>query len=157
MAGNLFIRRPKFAIVISLAIILAGIISLKNLPLEEYPSITPPRVIVNATYSGASADVITSTIAAPVELQLNGVENMIYMSSESDNGAYKLTLYFEVGSDPDMNLINVQNRLQLVTPRLPEEVRRYGLTVRKYDYVSGKQITDFVPDEISEINRKKIV
>ncbi len=131
MAGNLFIRRPKFAIVISLAIILAGIISLKNLPLEEYPSITPPQVIVNATYSGASADVITSTIAAPVELQLNGVENMIYMSSESDNGAYKLTLYFEVGSDPDMNLINVQNRLQLVTPRLPEEVRRYGLTVRK--------------------------
>ena len=131
MAGNLFIKRPKFAIVISLAIILAGLISLTTLPLEEYPSITPPQVIVTATYSGASSDVITSTIAAPVELQLNGIENMIYMSSESSNGSYKLTLYFEVGSDADMALVNVQNRLQLVTPRLPEEVRRYGLTVRK--------------------------
>lgn len=131
MAGNLFIRRPKLAIVISLVIILAGLISLTTLPLEEYPSITPPQVIVNATYSGASADVISSTIASPVELQLNGIEDMLYMTSESDNGAYKLTIYFEVGSDPDMNLVNVQNQLQLVTPRLPEEVRRYGLTVRK--------------------------
>ncbi len=131
MAGNLFIKRPKFAIVISLAIILAGLISMTTLPLEEYPSITPPQVIVNATYAGASSDVITSTIAAPVELQLNGIENMIYMTSESQNGSYKLTLFFEVGTDPDMALVNVQNRLQLVTPRLPEEVRRYGLTVRK--------------------------
>ena len=131
MAGNLFIHRPKLAIVISLAIILAGIISLTTLPLEEYPSITPPQVIVNATYSGASADVVASTIAAPVELQLNGIEDMLYMTSESDNGAYKLTIFFEVGSDADMNLVNVQNQLQLVTPRLPEEVRRYGLVVRK--------------------------
>jgi len=131
MAGNLFIKRPKFAIVISLAIILAGIISMTTLPLEQYPSITPPQVIVTANYSGASSDVITSTIAAPVELQLNGVEDMIYMTSESTNGSYKLTLFFEVGSDPDMALVNVQNRLQLVTPRLPEEVKRYGLTVRK--------------------------
>lgn len=131
MAGNLFIKRPKFAIVISLAIILAGIISMTTLPLEQYPSITPPQVIVTANYAGASSDVITSTIAAPVELQLNGVEDMLYMSSESTNGQYKLTLFFEVGSDPDMALVNVQNRLQLVTPRLPEEVKRYGLTVRK--------------------------
>ena len=131
MAGNLFIKRPKFAIVISLAIILAGWISMKALPLEQYPSITPPQVIVTANYAGASSDVITSTIAAPVELQLNGVENMLYMTSESTNGSYKLTLFFEVGSDADMALVNVQNRLQLVTPRLPEEVRRYGLTVRK--------------------------
>lgn len=131
MAGNLFIKRPKFAIVISLVIILAGLITMKTLPLEQYPSITPPQVIVTANYAGASSDVITSTIAAPVELQLNGVENMIYMTSESTNGQYKLTLFFEVGSDPDMALVNVQNRLQLVTPRLPEEVKRYGLTVRK--------------------------
>ena len=131
MAENFFVRRPKFAIVISIAIILAGLLCLTTLPLEEYPSITPPQVIVNATYSGANADVITSTIAAPVELQLNGVENMLYMTSESSNGSYKLTIYFEVGSNPDMNLVNVQNQLQLVTPRLPEEVRRYGLTVRK--------------------------
>ena len=131
MAGNIFIKRPKLAIVISLAIILAGLISLTTLPLEEYPSITPPQIVVTATYSGASSDVITSTIAAPVELQLNGIEDMLYMYSESKNGSYKLTLFFEVGSDPDMDLVNVQNQLQLVTPRLPEEVKRYGLTVKK--------------------------
>lgn len=131
MAGNLFIKRPKFAIVISLVIILAGLISIPALPLEEYPSITPPQVVVTAQYAGASSDVITSTIAAPVELQLNGVQNMIYMSSTSSNGQYQLTLFFEVGSDPDMALVNVQNQLQLVTPRLPEQVRSYGLQVRK--------------------------
>ena len=131
MAGNLFVKRPKLAIVISLAIILAGLITMVNLPIEEYPSITPPQVVVSATYSGASSDVISDTVAAPIELQLNGVENMIYMSSESKNGQYKLTIYFAVGSDPDMALVNVQNQLQLVTPRLPEEVKKYGLTVRK--------------------------
>lgn len=129
--GNIFIQRPKLAIVISLAILLAGILMIKTLPLEEYPSITPPQVVVTATYAGASSDVIESTIAAPVEAQLNGVEDMIYMTSTSQNGSYKLTLFFEVGSDPDMAVVNVQNQLQLVTPRLPEEVRRYGLTVKK--------------------------
>ena len=129
--GNLFIKRPKLAIVISLAIMIAGALMMLMLPLEEYPSITPPQVVVTATYAGASADVIEDTIAAPVEAQLNGVEDMIYMSSTSQNGQYQLTLYFEIGSDPDMAVINVQNQLQLVTPRLPEEVRRYGLSVKK--------------------------
>ena len=128
---NVFIKRPKFAIVISLAIVLAGLIVMTALPLEEYPSITPPQVVVTATYTGASAEVIRDTIAAPVEAQLNGVEDMIYMSSTSQNGLYTLNLYFEVGSDPDMAVINVNNKLQLVTPRLPEEVRRYGMTVKK--------------------------
>lgn len=129
--NNIFIHRPKLAIVISLAIVLSGVLIIFHLPLEEYPSITPPQVVVNATYTGASSDVIESTVAAPVEAQLNGVENMLYMSSSSQNGSYKLTLYFDVDSNPDMNMINVQNQLQLVTPRLPEEVRRYGLTVKK--------------------------
>ena len=129
--GNLFIRRPKLAIVISLAIMLAGILMITQLPLEEYPSITPPQVVVSATYAGASSDVIADTIAAPVEAQLNGVENMIYMSSTSQNGSYQLTLFFDIGTNPDMAVVNVQNQLQLVTPRLPEEVKRYGLTVRK--------------------------
>lgn len=127
----IFIKRPKLAIVISLAIILAGIISMLNLPLEEYPSITPPQVAVTASYPGASSDVVESTIAAPVEAQLNGVEQMMYMSSSSQNGTYQLTMYFEIGSDPDLNVIHVQNRLQLVTPRLPDIVKRYGLTVNK--------------------------
>lgn len=130
-SGNLFIKRPKLAIVISLAIVLAGLLMIKTLPLEEYPSITPPQVVVTATYAGASSDVIESTIAAPVEAQLNGVEDMIYMSSTSQNGQYQLTLYFNIGSDPDMAVVNVQNKLQLVTPRLPEEVKRYGLSVQK--------------------------
>ncbi|MBS5861664.1 efflux RND transporter permease subunit [bacterium] len=129
--GNLFIQRPKLAIVISLAIILAGMLMINLLPLEEYPSITPPQVVVTATYAGASSDVVESTVAAPIEAQLNGVEDMIYMSSTSQNGQYQLTLYFEVGSDPDMAVVNVQNQLQLVTPRLPEDVKRYGLSVKK--------------------------
>lgn len=129
--GNLFIKRPKLAIVISLAIMLAGILMLTQLPLEEYPSITPPQVVVSATYPGASSDVIADTIAAPVEAQLNGVEDMIYMTSTSENGSYQLTLFFEVGTNPDMAVVNVQNQLQLVIPRLPEEVKRYGMTVKK--------------------------
>jgi len=130
-SGNLFIKRPKLAIVISLAIMLAGILMMTQLPLEEYPSITPPQVVVSATYAGASSDVIADTIAAPIEAQLNGVEDMIYMSSTSQNGSYQLTLFFNIGTNPDMAVVNVQNRLQLVTPRLPEEVRRFGMTVQK--------------------------
>ena len=120
LKGNLFINRPKLAIVISFAILLAGLLLLNTLPLEEYPSITPPQVVVTATYTGASSDVIESTVAAPIEAQLNGVENMIYMSSTSQSGTYKLTLFFEVGSNSDMAVVNVQNQLQLVTPRLLE-------------------------------------
>lgn len=130
-SGNIFIKRPKLAIVISLVIMLAGMLMITTLPLEEYPSITPPQVVVSATYAGASSDVIESTIAAPVEAQLNGVEDMIYMSSTSRNGSYELTLYFNIGTDPDMAVVNVQNKLQLVQPRLPEEVKRYGMTVQK--------------------------
>lgn len=129
--SNMFIKRPKFAIVISIAIVLAGLISMQNLPLEEYPMITPPQVVVSANYPGASSDVVESTVAAPVEAQLNGVEDMIYMTSSNQNGSYSLNLFFRIGSDPDMNVINVQNRLQLVTPRLPDDVKRYGMTVAK--------------------------
>ena len=129
--GNIFIKRPKMAIVISLVIMLAGMLLMTQLPLEEYPSITPPQVVVTATYAGASSDVVESTVAAPIEAQLNGTDNMIYMSSTSRNGQYQLTLYFRIGTDPDIAVVNVQNQLQLVTPRLPEDVRRYGLSVRK--------------------------
>ena len=128
---NPFISRPKFAIVISLVIVLAGLIVMLGLPLEDYPSITPPQVSVTATYTGASSDVIRDTVAAPLEAQLNGVEDMVYMTSTSKNGSYSLDVYFEVGTDPDMAVINVNNKLQLVLPRLPSEVRTYGLTVKK--------------------------
>ena len=128
---NIFIDRPKFAIVVSLVIVLAGLITMTALPLEDYPSITPPQVEVSATYTGANSSVVRDTVATPIEAQLNGVEDMIYMSSSSQDGSYTLNIYFEVGTDPDMAVINVNNRLQLVTPRLPAEVRNYGLTVRK--------------------------
>lgn len=131
MANNIFIKRPKFAIVISIALVLAGIISMTALPLEEYPDITPPQVSINAQYPGANADVIEQTIAAPLEAQINGVEDMMYMSSSSQDGSYTLNVFFNIGTDPDMAVINVQNRLQLVTPRLPDVVKRYGLTVVK--------------------------
>lgn len=131
MAKNIFINRPKFAIVISIVLVLAGIISMTTLPLEEYPDITPPQVQISAQYPGANADVIEQTIAAPLEAQINGVEDMMYMTSSSQDGSYTLNVFFNIGTDPDMAVINVQNRLQLVTPRLPDVVKRYGLTVIK--------------------------
>lgn len=129
--SNFFIERPRFAFVISIVIMLVGFIALKNLPLEDYPTITPPQVTVIATYTGASSDVIESTVAAPIESAVNGVERMLYMTSDSKDGRYMLTIFFEVGSDPNMNVVNVQNKVSLVTARLPEEVSRYGLTVKQ--------------------------
>lgn len=131
MNCKFFIDRPRFAFVISIVIILIGIIAMKSLPLEEYPTITPPQVTVSATYMGASSDVIESTVAAPIESAVNGVERMLYMTSDSKDGSYRLTIYFEVGSDPDMDVVNVQNKVSLVTSRLPSDVSRYGLTVKQ--------------------------
>lgn len=130
-SSKFFIERPRFALVISIVIILVGLIAMKSLPLEEYPTITPPQVTVSATYTGASSDVIESTVAAPIESAVNGVERMLYMTSDSKDGQYRLTIYFEVGSDPDMNVVNVQNKVSLVTSRLPSDVSRYGLTVKQ--------------------------
>ena len=129
--SSFFIERPRFAFVVSIVIMLVGFIALKNLPLEDYPTITPPQVTVMATYNGASSDVIESTVAAPIESAVNGVERMLYMTSDSKDGRYMLTIFFEVGSNPDMNVVNVQNKVSLVTARLPEEVSRYGLTVKQ--------------------------
>ena len=130
-SSKFFINRPRFAFVISIVIILVGLIAINSLPLEEYPTITPPQVTVSATYTGASSDVIESTVAAPIESAVNGVERMLYMTSDSKDGQYRLTIYFEVGSDHDMNVVNVQNKVSLVTSRLPSDVSRYGLTVKQ--------------------------
>ncbi|OGI02929.1 MAG: hypothetical protein A2Y25_09965 [Candidatus Melainabacteria bacterium GWF2_37_15] len=135
MANNFFINRPRFAIVIALVITLAGLISSTRLPLEEYPLITPPQIVAQASYPGASAEVIESTVAAPLESAINGVEDMIYMASQSSEGMYSLRVYFKVGTDPDMALVRVQNRLNLALPQLPEEVKRLGLYVK--DQVDG--------------------
>ncbi len=135
MFCRFFIDRPRFAIVISLVILLAGIICAFNLPLEEYPKITPPQITVMANYPGASSDVVESTIAAPIENIMNGVEDMIYMTSDSTTSNYVLNVFFDVGTNPDLAQIRVQNRLALAESRLPEEVRRMGLTVK--EMVSG--------------------
>jgi len=132
MLSEFFISRPKFAIVISLIIFLAGAIAATQLPIAMYPDITPPQVQVRAFYPGASASVVEATVAAPIEEQVNGVENMIYMTSSSSNGGgYNLTVTFKVGTDPDIAAVNVQNRIALATPRLPGEVAQRGVSVQK--------------------------
>ena len=132
MLSKFFIERPKFAIVVSLVIILAGAVSISQLAISMYPEITPPQVRVSAFYPGASADVVEATVAAPIEEQVNGVEDMIYMTSSSSNsGRYSLSVTFKVGTDPDIAAVNVQNRVALATPQLPSEVVQRGVSVRK--------------------------
>ncbi|MBA5764413.1 efflux RND transporter permease subunit [Vibrio sp. 404] len=132
MLSRFFIQRPKFALVISIILTLAGAISLAILPVAEYPKISPPSVSVTAYYTGASAEVVEQAIADPLEAAVNGVEDMIYMSSKSANdGSYSLNVTFDVGTDPDMAQVNVQNRVSQVESKLPQEVRMVGITVKK--------------------------
>ena len=132
MLSKIFIQRPRLAIVISLTIILAGLICLLQIPIAEYPKIAPPSIKIRATYPGASSQVIIDTVAAPIESQINGVEDMIYFSSKSDNsGSYELTATFKPGADADLAQVNVQNRLSQATPSLPTEVNNIGVKVTK--------------------------
>ncbi|MBO7191051.1 MAG: multidrug efflux RND transporter permease subunit [Elusimicrobiaceae bacterium] len=132
MFSKFFINRPIFATVISLLIVLAGIVSITSLSVEQYPDLTPPTIEVAASYPGASPEVIATTVAAPLEQQINGVEDMLYMNStSSSNGDMSLLVSFKVGTDPDQAMINVNNRVQQATSSLPQDVRRYGVTVDK--------------------------
>ena len=130
MFSAFFINRPCFAAVVSVVLVLMGLMALKELPVAQYPDITPPQIAVSATYLGAGSDVLVDTVAIPIENEINGVENMMYMSSSSDdNGSYDLTVTFEVGTDPDIAQVKVQNRLQQASSSLPEEVTKYGVKV----------------------------
>ena len=132
MIFDVFIRRPRLAMVISIVITLAGIIAMQVLPVAQYPEIAPPTVSVTAAYSGADAKTVEESIAQPLENAINGVDGMRYMKSTSANdGSYSLTVSFLLGTDPDIDTVNVQNRANLVTAKLPEEVRRTGLTIAK--------------------------
>ncbi|MDG2393532.1 MAG: efflux RND transporter permease subunit, partial [Thalassotalea sp.] len=132
MISKTFITRPKLALVIAIVLTIAGIISGVNLPIAEYPSVAPPQVVVSANYSGASADVVKQSVAQPIEEVVNGVEGMIYMSSKSANdGSYKLTVTFAVGTDPDLALVRVQNLVAMAEPKLPQDIRVAGLMIKK--------------------------
>jgi multidrug efflux pump len=132
MISKFFIDRPIFASVLSIAIVLIGLIAMRVLPVAQYPEIVPPQVVVSATYPGASAETIAETVAAPLEQQVNGVEDMIYMQSTSTgSGTMSLSVYFQTGTNADQATINVNNRVQRATAVLPEEVRRQGVTVTK--------------------------
>lgn len=135
---NFFIERPVFSTVIALVITLAGAVASFTLPISQYPQIVPPQVQVSATFPGANANVVTNSIAAPLEQQVNGAENMLYMDSKSSNdGTYSLTVTFDVGTDPDIAAVDVQNRVAIAQSSLPQDVIRQGVTIRK-------QSTDFL-------------
>jgi multidrug efflux pump len=130
--SKFFIDRPIFASVISIFILIAGLISIPKLPISEYPEVVPPSVVVRAVFPGASPKVISETVATPLEEQINGVENMLYVSSQATtDGVLGITVTFKLGTDPDLAQQLVQNRVTQALPRLPEEVRRLGVTVVK--------------------------
>ncbi|HEX8964718.1 MAG TPA: efflux RND transporter permease subunit, partial [Rhodocyclaceae bacterium] len=135
---NFFIDRPVFSTVISLIITLAGALAGFSLPVAQYPQIVPPQVLVTTSFPGANANVVTQSIAAPIEQQVNGARSMIYMDSKSANdGSYNLTVTFDVGTNQDLDAVDVQNRVAIAQPSLPPDVARQGVTIRK-------QSTDFL-------------
>ena len=132
MLSAIFVDRPRLAIVIAIVTTIAGIVALFAIPLAQYPDIVPPQVSVTTTYPGASAAVVDATVAQPIEAQVIGVDKMIYMKSVSgDDGSYSLTASFELGTNPDINTVNVNNRVQTAIAQLPPDVQRQGLTVKK--------------------------
>ncbi|MGO4835640.1 efflux RND transporter permease subunit, partial [Rhizobiaceae sp. 2RAB30] len=147
MLSAIFVDRPRFAIVIAIVITLAGLIAITRIPVAQFPDIVPPQVSVTARYPGASAEVVEATLAQPIEAQVNGVDDMLYMSSISGNdGSYTLTVTFAVGTDPNLNTVNVQNRVRLAETSLPIEVTRLGVTVKKQSSAFLQIVTLYSPD-----------
>src|SRR5690606_4655319 len=136
--GHFFVNRPIFAAVISIMLVIVGAIAFFNLPVTEYPEIAPPQITITARYPGANAETVARTVATPIEQEINGVENMLYMSSYSTaDGTMQLTVTFKQGTDLDIAQVQVQNRVAIAEARLPEEVRRQGV-------VTAKQAGDFL-------------
>ena len=132
MNPQFFIRRPRFALVISMLITLLGVLAAVVIPIDQYPDISAPKIVVRTNYPGASAETVKEAVAAPIEDQVNGAEGMVYMSSKSaSDGGYTLTVTFEIGVDPSLAQVDVQNRVALAEPSLPQEVRQRGIVVKK--------------------------
>ena len=158
MISSVFVDRPRLAIVIAIITVIAGYIALSVIPVSQFPDIVPPQVQVTARYPGASAAVVEATVAQPLEAQVNGADQMLYMKSNSGNdGSYSLTVSFNLGSNPDINTVNVNNRVQAALSRLPAEVQRNGVTVQKRSsaileflaFSSTKQDTLFISNYVT--------
>src|SRR5258707_4292154 len=147
MFSRFFIDRPIFAAVLSIFIVLAGLAAMRSLPIAQYPEIAPPVVTVQAVYPGASAETLEQTVAAPLESQITGVEKMIFMSSTSgSNGVAQIQVTSDIGADADQAALNVNNRVKQAEPRLPEEVRRQGVTVQKGSSAFLQVLAFYSPD-----------
>jgi len=132
MLSSIFVDRPRLSIVIAIVTTIAGALAMMTIPVAQYPDIVPPQVSVTTNYPGASAEVVDATVAQPIESQVVGVDKLIYMKSVSGNdGSYTLTGSFELGTDPDINSVNVNNRVQVALSKLPQDVQRQGVTVKK--------------------------
>lgn len=160
MISAFFIRRPIFASVVSIVIVLAGLVAMRGLAVAQYPEIVPPTIQVTAVYPGATAETLVQTVAAPIEEQINGVEGMLYLgSTSSSNGVVQITATFEIGTDVELAATEVANRVRIAEPRLPEEVRRNGVTVQKrsldflqilaFDSPDGRHDTLFLSNYIA--------
>ncbi len=153
MQVKTFIDRPILAGVISVLLVLLGVIGLTQLPLEQFPEIAPPTVRVNANYTGANAETVQKSVSVPMEEAINGVEGMMYMTSRSSNtGSCNVSVFFRKGVDPDMAMVNVQNRVATIQGRLPSEVTKAGLTVRKRQTSNIKEIALYSPDSTFDRN-----
>ncbi|HEY8749620.1 MAG TPA: efflux RND transporter permease subunit, partial [Tepidisphaeraceae bacterium] len=146
--AHFFIDRPVFAIVLSLVALIAGGLSIFTLPIAQYPPIAPPTVTISATYPGANAQTVSQTVATPIEEQVNGVENMLYLSSQSTNtGTVTITVTFKTGTNLDVAQVQVQNRVAIAQPQLPQEVQQLGITIKKASPDITLAVAMFSPDE----------